>query len=195
MKIRYVFLSLIVVGLICCSIGLCLGHEIEKNFFCGSGFYDITLLQIIDLLVKIILGISVAFLISKKVNYLLRKKELMISCVSEYEKQIVLPYDLFLSLSIKPSSAKQRDVLAAFRRASNALEVFRELTVDISEPQLKSMAKDCYTDFLRLKTAITDTPAGLTKDVHPGDVKIQNVEKAFGEAKKGILKCKLQIYE
>ena len=125
----------------------------------STNFFDIRLIEIVQVLTTLFIAIFITYFINKQINNELRKKEILNTL---FEKSHILLKDI-LTLSLtyinNPEEESEQKIKLLFQEVSKLISIIKKADNNLN----KSNSSNLRKYFLSFKKSITDTPFGTQK--------------------------------
>jgi len=175
--------------------GMYFGMQIANNGLWPDSFWEIKYIQVLDILISVTIAVFVVSEISKQFNYGLKQRELVAGCIDEYEKALSSAYDCFSRYAREPIKGNAQEVLRLLKAASNHLSIMIEVISSVQCSVPEHMRDKFETCFMSLKIAMTDSPFGSDKGAVKDAARLDKIDAAYCNARKGMFKAKLCLYK
>jgi len=153
-------------------------------------FFNITIIDVAQLLITIMIGCYITYYISNKISTEQKRKEIILNQTEEFAQSIREIYKTTCEYIAKPTNEKARIILAKFKNASFFIDAIeKKLTKKI----LKHHITNCQFQFLSLKASITDVPF-MAKDSKFCDKDIANINEIYKRLYFAVDEFKFKIY-
>jgi len=182
---------IVVVGILCFSLGILFGCLLPSWCRIGPFFFDIKLIEIIQLCVTILIAITVSYFITGGIGRDLKKRDLISDLVSRIQSSLSETLGLSYEYINKPDKEREKKVIINFKNLSMLLGIMSD--VRKSDEKLLDYDESLHGDFLKFKEAVTDTPFGQRKPVYSSD-RIDKVQERFNVMSKRLQECKMKLY-
>lgn len=177
------------------AIIFCLGAYAHMQFVSHwsvpNEFWDFKFIQVLDILVTITIAVFVTSIISKKLNYNLKQKELLAACISEYENTLRETYDSFSDYARHPTRDAAQKVIRLHKSASNSLSLMISVLTSIGETKNISSHENSY---LKYKASMTDSPFGTESASIKDTARLDKIDISFCDARKNLMQQKLDLF-
>ena len=178
------------------ACGMLVGCIFDHYALCGatlpSRFYDITLVDILDILLKLCIAVFITAAVSKRLSHEARRREIQAECIGTYEQGLDSLYDSFSQYCKAPSKELSQEVLRRFKASGMLLSL--AVTICQSKRRRKTSV-DLEKDFLSLKAAVTDSPFGTERTSVKDTARLDKIDTAFRSARKSLVTEKLSLYK
>jgi len=191
---RLVLPIICTVTLLALCVGMYIGMQITSRGLMPSTFWDVKFIEVFQLCVGIILAVVVTYVISTHINYNLKQRELVAGCVAEYEESLRKIYDSFAEYSRTPTKDKAQHILRLHKTASNCLDIMLGVLASSNAPATITSRENHENNYMRLKSAITDSPFGSDKKQISDLSRLDRIDTAFCAVRKSLVQCKLALY-
>ena len=182
---------IIIIGILCFFLGTLFGCLLPSWGRIGPFFFDIKLIEIIQLSVTILIALTVSYFISGRIGRDLKKRDLVSDLVSRIQSSLSETLSLSYEYINKPDKEKGKKVIINFKNLSMLLGIMSDVMK--SDEKLLDYEDSLHGDFLKFKEAVTDTPFGQKKPVYSSD-RIDKVQERFNVMSKRLHECKMKLY-
>jgi len=161
-------------------------QSIEKYFL------SVRLIEIVQLAVTLFIAFFISYIINKKINDDLKKKEIINDILTKIHDNISEIGKTGNDYMDKPSILKGKEILKIFRISSNYLGIIKDLRKEHKIEHFENL-KD---SFFSLKSALTDTPFGVSpiEKVKYSEDKKNKFHESYNFVLTELYKCKLELY-
>lgn len=123
-----------------------------------KSFFEIRLIEIVQLLVTILVAILVSYIISSITSFQIKKKDLLVELASQFQNTLNDLVEISYDYIENPNKEKEGSVKRMFRNTGILLSIFK----DIGQKNNAFIDSDGnFTKlFMNLKISITDSPFG-----------------------------------
>ena len=173
-------------------IGILTGVTISKWSLLSDGFYEFKLIDIIRLLITLSIAWLIAFYIRNKVNLSLKKREMIVDVISNFQKIVDDIFDKGNEYIDNPDEKSQRLINICFNSASVSLDMVSDV-VGLIPFLPKEKINNLQSGYFQFKASLTDSPFGQKTPIYTDD-QIYHFVKSYQALTVDIQKTKLSIY-
>ncbi len=170
--------------------GIVVGTVMPNWISVKAKFYDIRLIELIQLFITIIVAVFITYLISTRISYNIKKKEMHYDFISKFQDLLTDIIQNGYNYIDKPDNQKERIIKRLFKDANIRVGIM----ININNADKKfCIDASFYSEFVKLKETLTDTPFGQKLPKYSED-KIKHIEDQYGLLMNKIYECKLKLY-
>lgn len=157
MRDRVTEAILLVLGVL---MGIPVGVIITNWPTTSTTFFEIRLVQIIQLVLTVLLAVFIAYIVQSSVRKDLRRLEMISEVINTFQNMINEIFNLGDSYIRKPNREKQREILGALKKAGNKLSVIKDMKEHTAGRKFIKYEGHLTKDFWAFKRALTESPFG-----------------------------------
>jgi hypothetical protein len=179
------------ISLLAFSLGTLFGCVFTSWCRIKDSFFDIRLLEIIQLSITILIAIIVSYFISGKIGRDLKKRETINDLISKIQGSLNEVLSCGYEYIGKPERAIGRKIIIIFKNLSMLMSIISE----IRKLDSKTLNYDetLHMEFVKFKEAITDTPFGQKNASYSSD-RIDKIQDKFNLLSKMLFDCKIRLF-
>jgi len=172
----------VLISFIFLLIGFFIGVIISKWNYLKDIFYEIKLIEIIELLSSIIITLIVGYFITNKINLLSKRNDIIHNLFIKYQESFTEIYNEFNDYIKQPNEYKFNILLSSFKKSSVILNMIinakknKICNLDQFEEDINKIKKK----FREYKILITDDPMGQYSEKFSSD-KINRISIIYQE--------------
>lgn len=175
------------------SIGFLLACCILKWFEIKAFFFHITITDILEIFVTIIIVAIVTNILSNKINMALRKRDFILEIFNKFQNELIEIFTFGTKYMNEPIKDIEKKIVSKFKDASISLNLIHDI-LDSKNIKCKRFTYEIFrSDFSCLKVTLTDSPFG-EKDAKYSKEKIDKFEKLYKKIIKNLFECKIDLY-
>lgn len=182
---------IVVVGFLSFFLGTLLGCLFPSWCRGKSSFFDIKLIEIIQLCVTILIAITVSYFISGKIGRDLKKRDIIDDLILKIQTNLGETLSLGYDYINKPEKVKERKVIINFKNLSMLLGIMSD--VKKLDSKLLDYDESFHGGFLKFKETITDTPFGQKKPTYSSD-RVDKIQEKFNVLSKRLYECRIKLF-
>ncbi|NKE71858.1 hypothetical protein [Candidatus Manganitrophus noduliformans] len=172
-------------------MGIAIGSAISYWNLINSSFFQVRMLEIVQLTVTVSIAVFVTYFINSKINHEIKKKEMLNDLISRFQNHLTDVVDLGYDYMENPNKEKERSIIRKFKNLGVLLSIIKDIKT--SEDESLKYDETLYLDYIKLKGSITDTPFGQKGPKYSEEAK-RKVEDHYCSLLNRLYECKLKLY-
>ena len=177
--------------LIALVVGLLIGSIIPQWTNVESSFYKVRIIEIGQLILPILVAILVSYVISGRITFDMKSREIIIEILSRLQEHLSDVLDIGYEYVKSPNAEKEKKILKLLKDISSLLGLIKEVgiskNIQISDLML-------HYEFWKFKKALTDTPFKNKSPVYEPS-RLDIIQSEYDLLTKKIYECKLRIFQ
>lgn len=179
------------IAIICLFLGILIGSIFPTWYYFKTSFYDVKLIEIVQIVVTILIAFFATYFISSKINNNVKKREIASELLLKFQDNLTNVLELGYEYIALPDDIKRKKIVNMFKKASMLLGII--IDVKKKNKSLIKYEESFYEDFLKFKDALTDTPFGQ-KTPKYSEERIVQLHDNYEVLLKKLYECKINLY-
>ena len=184
-------LLFIILGVSIFLFGILFGGFITDKGWASTTFFQFRLFELMQLAVTITIALIVAFFINRKINHMIKQKDLLKDVLEKFQGDLNEVARVGYDYINGPDKIKEGKVKKGFKD----LGIWLSILKDIKEKghAMTEYNESFFADYMNYKELITDDPFGTENPVYTSDRR-ERIQSQYGVLLSRIYKCKIDLY-